>query len=40
MLNTLRFKYSVLFGTHNLLDKSLRELQLPKHLSHLTANGW
>ena len=29
MLNTLRFKYSVLFGTYTLLDKSLRVLQLP-----------
>ena len=39
MLNTLRFKYSVLFRTHTLLDKSLRVLQLPKHLSNLTVNG-
>ena len=38
MLNTLRFKSSVLFGTHTLLDKSLRALQLPTHLSNLTAN--
>ena len=35
MLNTLRFKSSVLFETHTLLDKSLRVLQLPKHLSSL-----
>ena len=38
MLNTLRFKSSVLFGTHNLLDKSLRALQLPTDLFNLTAN--
>ena len=39
MLNTLKFKSSVLFGTHTLLDKSLRVLQLPTDLSSLTANG-
>ena len=39
MLKTVRFKSSVLFGTHTLLDKSLRVLQLPTHLSRLTANG-
>ena len=39
MLSTLRFKSSVLFGTYNLLDKSLRVPQLPTHLSNLTANG-
>ena len=39
MLNTLRFKPSVLFGTHTLLDKSFKVLQLPTHLSNLTANG-
>ena len=39
MLNMLRFKPSVLFGTHTLLDKSLRVLQLPTHLCNLTANG-
>ena len=39
MLNTFRFKSSVLFGTNYLLDKSLRVLQLPAHLSNLTANG-
>ena len=39
MLNKLRFKYSVLVGTHTLLDQSLRVLQLPTHLSNLTANG-
>ena len=31
MLNTLRFKSSVLFGTHTKLDKSLRVLQLRTH---------
>ena len=39
MLKTLRFKSSAVFGTYNLLDKSLRMLQLPTHLSNLTANG-
>ena len=39
MLNTLRFKSSVPFGTHNFLDKSIRALQLPTYLSNLTANG-
>ena len=39
MLNTFRFKPSVLFETHTLLDKSLRVLQLPKNLSNLTENG-
>ena len=34
MLKTLRFKSSVLFGTHALLDKSLIVLQLPAHLSN------
>ena len=38
MLNTLRFESSVLFGTHTLLDKSLRVLQLPTHISKLTEN--
>ena len=37
MLNTLRFKSSVLFGIDTLLDKSLRVLQLGTHLSKLTA---
>ena len=36
----LRFKSSVLFGTHSLLNKSLRVLKLPTHLSNLTANGY
>ena len=40
MLNRLRFKSSVLFETHTLLGKSLRVLQLPTHLSNITANGW
>ena len=39
MLDTLRFKSSVLFGTQNVLDKSLRVLQLSTHLSKLNANG-
>ena len=39
MLNMLRFKSSVLFGTHTSLDKSLRVSQLPTHLSNLSANG-
>ena len=39
MLNMLRFKSSVLFGAHVLLDKSFRVLQLPVHLSNLTKNG-
>ena len=34
MLNTLRFKSSDLFGTHTLLDKSLRLLRFPTHLSN------
>ena len=32
ILNRLRFKSSVLFGTQTLLDKSLRVLQIPTHL--------
>ena len=39
MLNILRFKSPVKFGTNNLLDKSLRVLLLPRHLYNLTANG-
>ena len=35
----LRFKSSFLFGTYALLDKSLTVLQLPTHLSNLTANS-
>ena len=41
MLNTLSFKSSVLFGTHTLLDKSIRVLtHIPAHLFNLTANGY
>ena len=39
MSNMLRFKSYVLFGTHTLLEKSLRVLQLPTHLSNLSSNG-
>ena len=39
MMNTLRFKSSVLFGMHTLLDKLFRVLQLQTHISNLTANG-
>ena len=39
MLNTLRFKSFVLFGTHTLLDKSLRVLQIPTNLSNVIVNG-
>ena len=39
MLKTLRFKTSVLFEIHSLLDKSFRVIQLPTHQSKLTANG-
>ena len=39
MLSTLRFKSSVLFGTHTLIDKSFRVLQFTAHLYILTANG-
>ena len=39
MLNKLRCKFSVLFGTHTLLDKSFRVLQLQTHRSNLTARG-
>ena len=39
MLNMLRFKSSVLFGTHTVLDKSFRVLQPPTHLSNLIASG-
>ena len=35
----LRFKSSVLFGMHTLLDKSLTVLQLPTHPSNLTAKN-
>ena len=34
MLNMLRFKSSVLFGTHNSLDNWQRVLQLPTNISN------
>ena len=37
-MKRLRFKSSVLFGTHTLLDRSLRVLQLASHLPKPTAN--
>ena len=40
ILKTLKFKSSVLFGPHHLLDRSLRALQLSMYLSELNANGW
>ena len=40
ILKTGRFKSSVLFGMHILLDRSLRVLKLPTGLSKLTASGW
>ena len=40
IIKSCMFKSSVSFGTHTLLDKSLRVLQLPTHLSNLTANGY
>ena len=40
MLNALRSKFSVLFGTHTLLDESFRVLQLRTNLSNLIANKW
>ena len=39
ILKTCIFKSSVLFGAYTLLDKSLRVLESPTHLSNLTANG-
>ena len=39
MLHMLRFKSSVLFGTHALLDKSLRKIQISLNLPKLTVNG-
>ena len=38
MLKKFRFESFALFGTHILLDKALRVLQLPTHLSNLTSN--
>ena len=40
MLKPLRFKSSVLFEMHALLDKSIKVFQLPKHLSNLTENAY
>ena len=40
MMKMLRFKSSVLIETHTLLDKSLRVLQIPTHLSNLNADGY
>ena len=39
ILDTFKFTSSVLFGTHFLLDKKLRVLQLPLHLSKSRING-
>ena len=39
MLSMLRFKSSILFGTHTSLNKLLRVLQLPTHIRNLNANG-
>ena len=38
LLNMLKFKSSVLFGTYTLLDKSLKVLQLRRYLSNSTVN--
>ena len=40
MLKTLRFKYSVLFRTYSLLDRSSRVLQLLTDLNKSTANEY
>ena len=40
MSKTCKFKSSVLFGTENLLDRSLRVLQRPPHLFKLTEDEW
>ena len=39
IIKLLKFKFYILFGTHTLLDKTLKALQLPVHLSKLIANG-
>ena len=39
MLNTLKLKPPVLLGTHTLLDKSLRVLQLPPQLTRQIHEG-
>ena len=38
ILKAFSFKFLALFGAHILLDRSVRVLQLPVHLSQLTAN--
>ena len=35
----LNLESSVLSGAHTLVDRSLKVLQLPTHLSNLTASG-
>ena len=40
ILKTFKFKFSVLFRTHTLLDRSSRVLQLPTPLSKLIATGY
>ena len=39
MLNTFWFKFSVLFGVHTVLHKSLGALQFQTHLSNLIQKG-
>ena len=39
MLKSYQFKCFALSGAHTLLDRSLRLLQLPLHLSKLTTSG-
>ena len=39
MLEMFRFKSSVLYGTHTLLERSSKVLQFPSHLFRLTAKG-
>ena len=39
ILKAFIFKASILCGTHTFLNNSLKVLQLPTHLSNLTANG-
>ena len=40
MFDVLRSKSFVLFGTNTILDKSLRLLQLPTHVSSLIVNRY
>ena len=40
MFDVLRSKSSVLFGTNTVLDKSLRLLQFPTHVSSLIVNRY